>query len=189
MALTALELCSRALLRIGAQTIASMDEGTAEAEIASGLYFGIRDALVSAHPWSFATGQASLPRLAGAPGADFRHAFQLPPNFLRALSAGGPSLGRGLTYRLFEDRLHCDAEQVTLTYIFLPHESSFPAFFAAALVARLSAEFCIPLTESSARAQILFNQAEAELRAARRADSQQATTQALDGFPLIRARG
>lgn len=73
-----------------------------------------------------------------------------------------------MNYRLLEDRLHCDAEQVTLTYIFRPHESSFPAFFAAALVARLSAEFCIPLTESSARAQILFNQAEAELRAARR---------------------
>jgi hypothetical protein len=189
MALTALELCSRALLRIGAQAIASMDEGTAEAEIASGLYAGIRDALLSAHPWSFATGQESLPRLAAEPTADFRHAFQLPPNFLRALSAGSPSQGRGLHYRLFEDRLHCDAPQVTLTYIFLPAESTFPAFFAAALVARLSAEFCIPLTESSSRAQILFNQAEAELRAARRADSQQATTQALDGFPLIRARG
>ena len=189
MALTALELCSRALLRIGAQAIASMDEGTGEAEIASGLYAGTRDALISAHPWSFATGQASLPRLAAEPSADFQYAFQLPPNFLRALSAGGPGLGRGLNYRLFEDRLHCDADQVTLTYIFLPHESSFPAFFAAALVARLSAEFCIPLTESSARAQILFSQAETELRAARRADSQQATTQSLDGFPLIRARG
>ncbi|MEI6162587.1 MAG: hypothetical protein WCP77_22375 [Roseococcus sp.] len=189
MALTALELCSRALLRIGAQAIASMDEGTGEAEIASGLYAGTRDALISAHPWSFATRQASLPRLAAEPSPDVQYAFQLPPNFLRALSAGGPGLGRGLNYRLFEDRLHCDADQVTLTYIFLPHESSFPAFFAAALVARLSAEFCIPLTESSARAQILFSQAETELRAARRADSQQATTQSLDGFPLIRARG
>lgn len=189
MALTALELCTRALLRIGAQAIASMDEGTAEAEIASGLYYGTRDALISSHPWSFATGQASLPRLASKPSADFQFAFQLPAGFLRALSAGGPQLGRGVNYRLFEDRLHCDADQVTLTYIFLPHESSFPAFFAAALVARLSAEFCIPLTESSPRAQLLFNQAENELRAARRADSQQATTRAIDGFPLIRARG
>jgi len=189
MALTALELCSRALLRIGAQAIASLDEGTAEAEIASGLYFGIRDAMLSSHPWSFATGQVSLPRLAGVPSADFQHAFQLPPDFLRALSAGGPSLGRGLNYRLFEDRLHADCAQVTLTYIFRPAESTFPPFFAAALVARLSAEFCIPLTESSSRAQLLFNQAEDELRAARRTDSQQATTRALDGFPLIRARG
>ncbi|MDB5413766.1 MAG: hypothetical protein JWR10_2101 [Rubritepida sp.] len=189
MALTALELCTRALLRIGAQAIASMDEGTAEAEIASGLYSGTRDALLSSHPWSFATGQATLPRLAAEPTADFRHAFQLPPGFLRALSAGGPSMGRGINYRLLEDRLHSDAPQVTLTYIFLPDESSFPAFFATALVARLSAEFCIPLTESSTRAQFLFIQAENELRGARRTDSQQATTRAIDGFPLIQVRG
>lgn len=189
MALTALELCTRALLRIGAQAIASLDEGTAEAEIASGLYAGTRDALLSSHPWSFATGQAKLPRLAAVPAADFQYAFQLPPDFLRALSAGGGGSGRGMSYRLLEDRLHCDAGQVTLTYIFRPDESSFPAFFAAALVARLSAEFCIPLTESSARAQLLFNQAEAELRAARRTDSQQATVRGLDNFPLIQARG
>jgi len=189
MALTALELCTRALLRIGAQAIASLDEGTAEAEIASGLYAGTRDALLSLHPWSFATGQAKLPRLAAQPTADFQHAFQLPPGFLRALSAGTPGAGRGLPYRLLEDRLHANAAQVTLTYVFRPDESSFPPFFAAALVARLSAEFCIPLTESSSRANMLFDQAEAELRAARRADSQQATARALDGFPLIQARG
>ena len=35
MALSALALCSRALLKIGAQPIASFDEGTAEAEVAA----------------------------------------------------------------------------------------------------------------------------------------------------------
>ena len=67
--------------------------------------------------------------------------------------------------------------------------AAFPPFFAAALVARLSAEFCIPLTENTSRAQLLAGHAEAELRAARRADSQQATTRALSHFPLIAARG
>ena len=79
MALTALILCSRALLKLGAQTIASFDEGTAEAEVAANLYPAVRDALLSAHPWSFATGQAALVRLDATPAADFRHAFQLPP--------------------------------------------------------------------------------------------------------------
>ncbi len=184
MALSALELCSRALLRLGAQPIASMEDGTAEAEIAAGLYAGTRDAMLSAHPWSFATGQATLPRLAALPVADFAFAFQLPAGFLRALSAG-----RGVAYRLFEDRLHTDAPQVVLTHIFRPDEAAFPPFFAAALVARLAAEFCIPLTENTSRAQLLAQQAENELRAARRADSQQATVQAIGGFPLVSVRG
>lgn len=189
MALTALALCSRALLRLGAQPVASLDEGTAEAEVAANLYAPVRDALLSAHPWSFATGQATLPRLSAVPYADFAYAFQLPPGFLRALSAGGVGRGRGLRYQIAEDRLHADTEAVTLTYIFRPEESAFPPFFAQALVARLAAEFCLPLTESAARAEMLFRLAEAELRGARQIDSQQDTPRAIEDFPLVTVRG
>ncbi|WP_160123240.1 hypothetical protein [Rhodovarius lipocyclicus] len=189
MALTALALCSRALIKIGAQPIASFDDGTTEAEVAANLYPAIRDALLSLHPWSFATGQEGLPRLAASPVADFNYAYQLPVGFLRVMSAGGPRMGEGLRYRILEGRLHTDAETVTLTYIFRPDESAFPAFFASALTARLAAEFCIPLTETTTRAQLLFQQAESELRAARHADSSQDTPRALRDFPLLTARG
>lgn len=188
MPLSALALCSRALLKIGAQPVASLEEGTAEAEVAANLYPGLRDALLSIHPWSFATGQETLPRLSARPTGDFPYAFQLPSGFLRALSAGPPGAGRGLVYRILEDRLHCNAEQVVLTHIFRPDETAFPPFFAAALVARLAAEFCLPLTENAGRAEVLHRQAEQELRAARLADSQQATTRAIEDFPLIAAR-
>ncbi len=189
MPLTALALCSRALLKIGAQPIASLDEGTAEAEVAANLYPAVRDAMLSAYPWSFATAQATLPRLAARPVADFAHAFQLPPRFLRALSAGAPGSGRGITYRILESRLHADAPQVTLSYIFRPDESGFPAFFAGALAARLAAEFCLPLTENASRAEVLHRLAEQETRAARLADSQQATPRAVEDYPLIDVRG
>jgi hypothetical protein len=175
MALSALALCSRALLKIGAQPIASLEEGTAEAEVAANLYPSVRDAALSAHPWSFATGQASLPRLAAQPHADYAHAFQLPAGFLRALSAGD------IAYRIHEDKLH--------TYVFRPDEADFPPFFASALVARLAAEFCIPLTESGSRAELLFRLADREMREARLVDSQQDTPRALAHFPLISARG
>jgi hypothetical protein len=94
-----------------------------------------------------------------------------------------------LRYRILEERLHCDAEQVVLAYVFRPDEAAFPPFFAAALATRLAAEFCIPLTEATSRAQLLFSQAEAELRAARHADSAQATPRAMRDFPLIAVRG
>jgi hypothetical protein len=187
MSLTALALCSRALLRLGAQPIASLTEGTPEAEVAANLYPGIRDALLSAHPWSFASGQSQLARLVATPVADFAHAFQLPPGFLRVLSAGS-GRGRGLPYRIQEGRLHADAEQVTMTYVFRPDESAFAPFFAAALVARLAAEFCLPLTESASRAEVLFRLAEQELRSARLVDSQQDTPRAIEGFPLVDVR-
>ena len=50
MALSALAICSRALLKIGAQTIASFDKDTADADVAANLYPAARDALLSLHP-------------------------------------------------------------------------------------------------------------------------------------------
>jgi hypothetical protein len=188
MALSALALFSRALLKIGAQPISSLEEGTAEAEVAANLYPGARDALLSCHPWSFATGQMDLNRLKAVPVADHANAFQLPAGLLRAISAGS-GRGRGITYRIQEGRLHADSVHVTLTYIFRPAESEFPPFFASALVARLAAEFCLPLTENTSRAEMLQRLAEAELRQARLADSQQQTAKALTDFPLLDVRG
>ncbi len=188
MALTSIALCSRALLKIGASTIASFDEGTAEAEVAANLYPSIRDALISSHPWNFATGQISLARLTAQPVADFVYAFQLPSDFLRALSAGVTGRGRGLDYRIAENRLHCDSEQAVLTYVFRPAELDFPPFFDGALIARLAAEFCAPITESTARAELLFKLAEDEFRRAKLIDGQQDTPSAIDSFPLVDVR-
>ncbi|EKV27059.1 hypothetical protein C882_1988 [Caenispirillum salinarum AK4] len=188
MALTAIALCSRALLKIGATGIASFDEGTAEAEVAANLYPSLRDALLSSHPWNFATAQSALPRMAAVPAADFANAFQLPPGFLRALSAGAGASGRGLRYRIHERRLHTDADAVTLTYVFRPGEEAFPAFFDQALIMRLAAEFCLPLTESTSRAELLHKLAEEEIRRARLIDAQEDTPAAIQDFSLIEAR-
>lgn len=188
MALSAIALCSRALIKVGAATIASFEEGTAESEVAANLYPAIRDAMLSSHPWNFATGQATLPRLMAEPVADFAHAFQLPADFLRALSAGVSGSGAGLVYRIAESRLHTDAEQVVLTYVFRPDELSFPPFFDQALIARLAAEFCIPLTESTTRAEFLYRLSEDEFRRAKLIDGQQDIPSAITHFPLVEVR-
>ena len=188
MALTSIALCSRALLRIGANSIASFDEGTAEAEIAANLYSSTRDSMLSAHPWTFATGQMVLAKLQAEPIADFDSAFQLPADFLRALSAGVSGRGRGVNYRIAEKRLHANQQEVVLTYIFRPAEADFPPFFDQALIARLSAEFCIPLTESTSRAETLFKLGADEFRRAKTIDSQQKTPGRIDDFTLINAR-
>ena len=188
MALSAIALCSRALIRIGASTIASFDDGTAEAEVAANLYPSIRDAMLSSHPWTFATAQAALPRLAAAPVADYAYAYQLPPDFLRVLSAGPSGRGQGLVYRISETRLHTDADSVVLTYVFRPDEASFPPFFDQALIARLAAEFCVPLTESTARTEFLYKLSEGEFRAAKLVDGQQHTPSAITSFPLVEVR-
>lgn len=188
MALSSIALCSRALLKLGTNSIASFDEGTTEAEVAANLYPPARDALLSSHPWTFATAQASLPRLSAEPVADFAYAYQLPADFLRVLSAGIGGRGRGIEYRIAERRLHCDTTEVNLTYVFRPQESEFPPFFDQALIARLAAEFCIPLTDSTSRSELLHRLAEDEFGRAKTIDSQQKTAPRIEDFTLTGAR-
>ena len=99
---------------------------------------------------------------------------------LRALACNTASL-RGA--------LHTDAPDVVLTYIYRPAEEEFPPYFDQALIARLAAEFTIPVTESTSRAETLFRLAEREYERARQIDAQQDTPSALSRFPLTDVRG
>ncbi|MBT4890046.1 MAG: hypothetical protein HON65_10885, partial [Rhodospirillales bacterium] len=83
MALSSIALCSRALIKIGAMSITSFEEGTAESEVAANLYSSVRDGLLSSHPWNFASAQVTLARLNADPIADYAYAYQLPVDFLR----------------------------------------------------------------------------------------------------------
>ncbi len=188
MSLSAIALCSRALLRIGAHAINSFDDATMESDLAAAFYTPVRDGLLSAYGWSFATAQVTLNRLTASPLADYDYAFELPNDYLRALSAGVPGAGRGTAFRIFQNQLHANNEAVILTYIARVAEVDCPPFFDSVLLARLTAEFCIPLTESTSRAQILFTQAEAEFKRAKSIDAQQDTPAALDDFTLIGVR-
>lgn len=188
MALNDIALCSRALIRIGAAPITSFADGTAESDIAGALFAPTRDALLSAYAWSFATGQAMLNKLEADPIADYLSAFQLPSDFLRALSAGTGTRGRGLNYRIARGQLHTDADSVVLTYVFRPEEEEFPPYFDQALIARLSAEFTIPVTENTSRAEVTYRLAETEYERARQIDAQQDTPGKIEDFSLIKAR-
>lgn len=188
MALTDIAICSKALLKIGANIISSFDEGTAESEVSTNLYPQIRDALLSSHPWSFAIAQTNLPRLASTPVADYKYAYKLPSDFIRVLSAGDNVRSRGLEYKIIEDRLHTNRAEVVLTYIFRPDEKSYPPFFYSCLIARLAAEFCLPLVESTSRTEFLTKSFEAEFKKAKLIDSSQETPDSIDDFTLIEVR-
>lgn len=188
MALNDVALCSRALIRLGAAPITSFADGTAEAEIAGALYGPVRDAMLSSYHWSFASGQAVLTPLADAPIADYAKAFALPGDYLRAISAGSGGRGRGLHYRMARGSLHTNSDHVVLSYIFRPEEEEFPPYFDLALIARLSAEFCIPVTENTIRADALIRMAEQEFAKARQIDAQQDSPNRIEDFTLIDVR-
>lgn len=196
MALSDVALCARALVMIGAAPISSFEEEGAEAEIARMLYPAIRDGMLAGYPWRFAAKGAWLSRLSSDDGGDGDDGarrggmalFALPRDFIRLLSLenGG---GKVAAFELRDQAVLVAGESARLCYVARLPEGSFPAWFDLALMTRLAAEFCLPLTESSTRAEYLFKRAEDQLRSAKLADAQQSTPQAIEGFSLIEARG
>lgn len=183
-----IDLCSRALLKIGANVIGSLNDGTAEADVAANLYDHVCDALLSAHPWNFATKQKKLALLSSDDVGDFANVFALPADCLRVLSAGPGQRGAGLVYRLLEGRLHANASEVMLTYVFRPDEEEFPPYFRKLLITSLAAEFCIPLTDSTSRWASLNKLAEAEMRSAKLINAQEDTPLGFEDFCLVESR-
>lgn len=188
MSMTAVELCSAALTKLGAEPITSFADERIEAEVASRLYPVVLDGLLSAHPWTFSIVQTELAENGTPPLADFAFAFTLPASCLRVVSAGYPGSGRGLDYRLQGGLLLANVPAIVLTYQRRPVETSLPAFFNGALVARLAAELCLPITENTARSETLHQLAQAELRLARLIDSQQSTPRRVEDFTLTAVR-
>ena len=187
MAQSDISLCSKALVKLGANSITFFYENTAEAQVAHQLYTCVRDALLSSYPWRFATAQVSLSRLANFNAVDYSYAYQLPNDFLRALSAGCGQ-GKGLNYRIYQRTLQTNSPNIILTYLFLPKEENFPAFFDELLIAKLAAEFCLPLTESTTRTEFLIKQANNIFAQAKLVDSQQSLPESIIDFPLIEVR-
>lgn len=188
MALTDIEITNQALIKLGANTIESFSENTVEAHIANTLFNSQVDSLLSSHPWGFATVQTNLSESETSPIADYDRSFDLPDDFLRIVSAGEGVRGSGLFYRIIERKLHTNAAEVILTYIYRPSSTDWPAYFDQVLISRLAAEFCIPLTESTSRAETLYRLANEEFNRAKLIEAQQDTPSRIDQFTLIDSR-
>ena len=186
---TAITLCSKALIKIGAKSITSFEEETAEAEVANQLYEPTLQNLLASYPWRFALTQKALARLTEKPISDYQYAYQLPNDCVRVLSAGQNIKSSGLNYKIVGQKLYTNANEVVLNYIRRPEENSFPAFFTEALIGKLATEFCLPLTESTARTDYIKKLSDGEIASARLMDSQQNINSSFQDFSLIEVRG
>jgi hypothetical protein len=149
VATDAISICSRALVLIGAGAIASFEEGPAAATAAQ-LYPGVRDSLLSKHPWRFARSTARLARLAAAP--DFwRGAFRLPSDCLvlrglrRTADPAAPAVD--LWDRQGEDVV-ANEDDLFAIYTRRVPEGAFPPWFAHLLTYATAAELALPVTDS-----------------------------------------
>ena len=85
---TKVEVCNRALLKIGASLISDPAESSAQARVLAALFDSVARQELRKHAWSFAMSRALLPALVTAPTWGYVNAFQLPSDCLRVVYIG-----------------------------------------------------------------------------------------------------
>ena len=109
-----IEICSTALVTIGASPISSFTDGSTEATACNTLYEPTVQNELASHPWRFASNEQTISRLSSTPIGKWSAAYQIPADLLsiRAVRSGD----RVIPFDRFEDNVFCDAgENETLS--------------------------------------------------------------------------
>jgi|TARA_R100000951_G_scaffold115994_1_gene126045 hypothetical protein len=168
MALTDVDICTTALLLIGADEISTFSDATREAKICKAVYETTKGGLLQSHPWRFAVNQVELNKLAAVPLFGFTAAFQLPADYLRLIDR----FPAAPDYRIFEDKIYSNVNELKITYAFSPPEHRMPAYFVRALEFDLARLLATAVLEDSEKARVYDRLLENQLRLARVIDSQ-----------------
>lgn len=185
MSFSSIDLCSRALNKIGAESIVSFEEGTPEAEICGSLYPTLKQKLLSVFEWSFALAVKKLNRVVDSDEyrESFGCAFALPLDCLRAVS-----IMPNVPYKIVGNYLYAEVEDVKLKYIANVAEEYFSPMFVSAFIYLLAAELSISLLNDTSKYSLFYRLFVSEFREAKSIDSQQETAKGIVHFPLVDAR-
>ena len=174
------DVCSRALILIGADPISSFDDGNNEALVSSNMYEDVARASLVNTRWRFATNQAVLNRLTEAPTGRFDAAYQLPSGWLMTHVVTVNDFP--IEYQTYGDKLFCNEDasaSLVLDFTFRANEQDWPSYFTLAVEYELASVFALSLARDQSLATLMSQQAAASMMKARNLDSQQQTTRKL----------
>jgi hypothetical protein len=152
-----LSICSDALLMLGANPISSFNEGTDAANISDRLYSDLRDQALLVYPWSFSFKKVKLGRLVTTPTTEYRYEYQMPGDRLgppRAVfTSASPGQRPSKEYRIFQDKLLTDYEEVWIDYQYSVQEFEMPVYFVQLLKYMMAWHLAYPITDQDSKAQ------------------------------------
>tara|TARA_R100001463_G_scaffold132130_1_gene192593 strand:- start:2009 stop:2596 length:588 start_codon:yes stop_codon:yes gene_type:complete len=173
---SAIDICSRALILIGAEPITSFDDDTSEALIAGNMYEDIARTNLTSTRWRFATNQSILNRLTDAPTGRFNSAYQLPDNlFVHAITVNDLAI----EYNIYGNKAFCDAsanDSLIADFTYRAQEVDWPSYFSVCVEYAMAVVFSTALIRDASLSSLMQNQYTQLLAKARSTDSQQQTT-------------
>ena len=184
-----IDICSRALILIGADPITSFDDGNTEALVAVNMYEDVARASLVNSRWRFATNQAVLNLLTAAPTGRYTRAYQLPSDTLMLHAVTVSDLP--IDYQIYGNKVFSDTDPsdiVVADYTFRAEEQDWPSYFTIAVEYSLAVVFATSIARDSTLAALMQSQGQNAMAKARSLDSQQQTSRKLTTSRFIAER-
>jgi hypothetical protein len=173
---SAIDICSRALILVGAEPITSFEDDTTEALIAGNMYEDIARTNLTSTRWRFSTNQAVLNRLTDAPTGRFDAAYQLPDYlFVHAVTVRDLQI----EYNIYGSKIFCDAalsDELIVDFTYRASEVDWPSYFSVCVEYAMAVVFATALIRDTSLSNLMSTQYEFLMAKARSTDSQQQTT-------------
>lgn len=186
---TDVEICSNALMLLGAAPIASLAETSKQARLCANIYPNARLDVLRRHNWNCAVWRVNLAPLAGTPpGGEWSHWFARPGDWVRTLSV----LPDGLDYDFEGNRILANSSSITLRYVRDIGEGTWDAHLVDVMVKRMLKDLAYPITKSASLAELKAKEYHEALRTAKTIDGQERPADSLDAdgaSPFISVRG
>ena len=191
MADSKFDICNKALVLVGANTISSFTQNTTESNVAGQLYESTLENLLTRCRWRFASKQAQLSKNSSNPDARYESSYALPNDaFIIHTVTVADDIIKYDRYgqNLFTNTTSSDT--VIADYTFQPSESIFPPYFKQTLVFELASLFAGAIARNDQLSELYHKRSIAQLAIAKATDGQAQTTRRLnvDRFRNVRNR-
>lgn len=137
-------IANRALIRIGAEPISALDDGTSGANFSTQLLPQSVETVYSAYHWRVASKRAQLSPLTTSPAYGYTYEFALPVDFaqVREVECASP-------YAVSDNKIITDAIEVYISYLPLPSApTDMPIVLRDLVVRQLAYLLSIPILRS-----------------------------------------
>jgi len=183
---SSVDICNRALSRVGEARITSLTDDTKQARACNGAYTHVRDEVLRAHPWNAAIARASLAKLATSPAFGYDDEYQLPADCLRVVEVYDTTLPWVVEgKKLLSD----EGSPLSIRYVRREEDpNQWDSLLVSAVAARLAMELCEELTQSNTKREIATREYEDLLSRARMADGQEQSPMPFEEDSWINAR-
>lgn len=165
------DICNRALDKLGHGAITSLTDGTKAANLADRTWPIVRDQTLRDHPWNFAVARTVLAPDSTTPSWGFTYRHPLPSDFLRLLEVRDLSSNE---YQVEGRNILADDDALYIRYIKqVTDPNQYDSLFIDVAAARMAYELAESLTQSNTKRELAWNDYLDSLDRAKRVDGQE----------------